>query len=59
MMHQLGLGNPFGTPIYHIDETTSTMDEARRLTAAAINTAAGSGAEAPCPIQLQPAISDC
>ena len=48
-MHQLGLENPFGTPIYHIDETTSTMDEARRLTAAAINTAAGSGAEAPVP----------
>jgi hypothetical protein len=36
MMHQLGLENPFGTPIYHIDETTSTMDEARRLTAAVI-----------------------
>ena len=33
MMQQLTLNNPFGTPIFHIDETTSTMDEARRLAA--------------------------
>ncbi|HRS05356.1 MAG TPA: biotin--[acetyl-CoA-carboxylase] ligase, partial [Treponema sp.] len=38
-MTQLSLDNPFGKPIYHIDETTSTMDEARRLVAQA----AGSG----------------
>jgi BirA family biotin operon repressor/biotin-[acetyl-CoA-carboxylase] ligase len=34
-MTQLSLENPFGKPIYHIDETTSTMDEARRLVAQA------------------------
>lgn len=33
MLQQIPLENPFGSPIYHIDETTSTMDEARRLTA--------------------------
>ncbi|AEJ18722.1 biotin--[acetyl-CoA-carboxylase] ligase [Gracilinema caldarium] len=39
MLQQIPLENPFGTPIYHIDETTSTMDEARRLTDATISTA--------------------
>ncbi len=33
-MNRLSLSSPFGAPIYHIDETTSTMDEARRLAAA-------------------------
>lgn len=33
-MNIIELSNPFGAPIYHIDETTSTMDEARTLAAA-------------------------
>jgi BirA family biotin operon repressor/biotin-[acetyl-CoA-carboxylase] ligase len=37
MLQQIPLENPFGSPIYHIDETTSTMDEARRLTAGSIS----------------------
>jgi BirA family biotin operon repressor/biotin-[acetyl-CoA-carboxylase] ligase len=30
----LPLSNPFGAPVYHVETTTSTMDESRRLAAA-------------------------
>ena len=39
-MEQRAISNPFGASIYHIDETTSTMEEARRLTAASPSTSA-------------------
>ncbi|MFQ3546830.1 MAG: biotin--[acetyl-CoA-carboxylase] ligase [Termitinemataceae bacterium] len=46
-LRQLDVPNPFGSPIYYIESTTSTMDEARRLAAAYDTALASQRSEAP------------